>query len=141
MISDAHEGIKATVSKVLSATWLRCCFHFQRNALAHAGKSGRRVVSAFTATAFAKDTAEAAGTRWRAIADQVRPKVPRLAMLTDAAEHDVPACMSFPKEHRPKLHSTSPIERLKGAIKSRAGVVGPRALSRTDGVRTLDPQR
>jgi putative transposase len=43
VISDAHEGIKAAVSKVLSATWQRCRVHFQRNALAHAGKSGRRV--------------------------------------------------------------------------------------------------
>jgi len=36
-----------------------------RNALAHAGKSGRRVVSAFIATAFAQDTPEAASTQWR----------------------------------------------------------------------------
>lgn len=42
VISDAHEGIKAAVSKVLSATWQRCRVHFQRNALAHAGKSGRQ---------------------------------------------------------------------------------------------------
>ena len=81
VISDAHEGIKAAVSKVLSATWQRCRVHFQRNALAHAGKSGRRVVSAFIATAFAQDTAEAASTQWRAVADQIRPKVPKLCLL------------------------------------------------------------
>ena len=52
VISDPHEGIKAAVSKVLSATWQRCRVHFMRNVLAHAGKSGRRVVSAFNATAF-----------------------------------------------------------------------------------------
>lgn len=75
VISDAHEGIKAAVSKVLCATWQRCRVHFQRNALAHAGKSGRRVVSAFIATAFAQDTAEAASTQWRTVADQIRPKV------------------------------------------------------------------
>ena len=56
VISDAHEGIKAAVTKVLSATWQRCRVHFMRNALAHAGKSGRRVVSAFIATAFAQET-------------------------------------------------------------------------------------
>jgi transposase-like protein len=123
-ISDAHEGIKAAVSKVLSATWQRCRVHFQRNALAHAGKSGRRVVSAFIATAFAQDTAEAASTQWRAVADQIRPKVPKLATLMDDAEHDVLACMSFPKEHRAKLHSTNPIERLNGEIKRRTDVVG-----------------
>jgi transposase-like protein len=58
--SDAHEVIKAAVSKVLTASWQRCRVHFMRNALAHAGKSGRRVVSAFIATAFAQDDAEAA---------------------------------------------------------------------------------
>ena len=56
VISDAQEGIKAAVAKVLSATWQRCRVHFMRNALAHASKSGRRVVSAFIATAFAQGT-------------------------------------------------------------------------------------
>ena len=58
VISDAHEGLKAAIAKVLSATWQRCRVHFMRNALAHAGKSGRRVVSAFVATAFAQDDAD-----------------------------------------------------------------------------------
>lgn len=76
------------------------------------------------ATAFAQDTAEAASTQWRAVADQIRPKVPKLAKLMDDAEHDVLAYMSFPKEHRAKLHSTNPIERLNGEIKRRTDVVG-----------------
>ena len=42
----------------------------------------------------------------------------------DEAEHDVLAYMSFPKEHRAKLHSTNPIERLNGEIKRRTDVVG-----------------
>ena len=87
-------------------------------------ETGRRVVSAFIATAFAQDTAEAASTQWRTVADQIRPKVPKLATLMDDAEHDVLAYMSFPKEHRTKLHSTNPIERLNGEIKRRTDVVG-----------------
>ncbi len=83
VISDAHEGIKAAVSKVLSCTWQRCRVHFMRNALAHAGKSGRRVVSAFIATAFAQDDAQAASTQWRGIADQLRSKIPKLATLME----------------------------------------------------------
>lgn len=43
IISDAHEGIKAAASRVFSATWQRYRVHFARNAMAHAGKSGRRV--------------------------------------------------------------------------------------------------
>jgi transposase-like protein len=124
VVSDAHESIKTAVSKVLNATWQRCRVHFMRNALAHAGKSGRRVVSAFIATAFAQETPEAASTQWRSVADQIRPKVPKLAHLMDNAENDVLAYMTFPKQHWAKLHSTNPIERLNGEIKRRTEVVG-----------------
>jgi putative transposase len=44
VVSDAHEGIKAAVAKLMNATWQRCRVHTRRNALAHAGKSSRRVV-------------------------------------------------------------------------------------------------
>ena len=124
VISDAHEGIRAAVSKILNATWQRCRVHFMRNALAHAGKSGRRVVSAFVATAFAQDDATSAKQQWRRVADQLRPKVPKLATLMDKAEEDVLAYMTFPTQHRSKLHSTNPLERVNGEIKRRTEVVG-----------------
>ncbi|MCJ2079103.1 IS256 family transposase, partial [Methylobacterium sp. E-016] len=124
VISDAHEGIKASVAKVMNATWQRCRVHFMRNVLAHAGRSGRRVVSAFIATAFAQDDAEAARQQWRRVADQLRPKVPKLAALMDTTEPDVLAYMGFPAAHRVKLHSTNPLERLNGEIKRRTEVVG-----------------
>ena len=124
VISDAHEGIKAAVSRVLSCTWQRCRVHFMRNALAHAGKTQRRVVSAFVGTAFAQDDEAAARAQWRQVADQLRPRVPKLAGFMDAAETDVLAYMAFPKEHRTKLHSNNPIERLNGEIKRRTEIVG-----------------
>jgi len=124
VISDAHQGLKAAIARVLSATWQRCRVHFMRNALAHAGKSGRRVVSAFIATAFAQDDAAAAKAQWRQVADQLRPKLPKLSALLDEAEADVLAYMDFPKDHRAKLHSVNPLERLNGEIKRRTEVVG-----------------
>ncbi|QQP87553.1 IS256 family transposase [Skermanella sp. TT6] len=124
VISDAHEGIKAAVQRVFQATWQRCRVHFMRNAMAHAGKQGKRLFAAFIATAFAQDTAEAAKVQWRQVADQIRAKVPKLAALLDEAETDVLAYMTFPKEHRVKIHSTNPIERLNGEIKRRTDVVG-----------------
>ena len=124
VVSDAHEGIKAAVSRIFTATWQRCRVHFMRNTLAHAGRSGRRVVSAVIATAFAQDDAEQAKAQWRRVADQLRPKVPKLAALMDQAEPDVLAYMSFPPQHRTKLHSTNPLERLNGEIKRRTEVVG-----------------
>jgi putative transposase len=124
VISDAHEGIKAAIAKVFNASWQRCRVHFMRNVLAHAGRQGRRVVAAFIGTAFVQDDAEAASKQWRQVADQLRPKVPKLAALMDEAEADVLAFMTFPKDHRPKIHSINPLERLNGEIKRRTDVVG-----------------
>jgi Transposase, Mutator family len=116
--------LKAAIAKILSATWQCCRVHFMRNALAHAGKSGRRVVSAFVATAFAQNDATSARQQWRCVADQLRPKVPKLAALMDEAEEDVLAYMTFPQQHRSRLHSTNPLERLSKEIKRRTEVVG-----------------
>jgi transposase-like protein len=124
VVSDAHEGLKAAVAKLLNASWQRCRVHFARNALAHAGKNGRRVVAAFIATAFAQNDADAAKLQWRKIADQLRPTLPKLATLMDDSEADVLAYMSFPAAHRTKLHSVNPLERLNGEIKRRTDVVG-----------------
>ena len=124
VISDAHEGLKAAAAKVLSATWQRCRVHFLRNALAHAGKGQRQMVLAAINTAFAQDSFETASAQWRAVADQLRGKFPKLAELMDHAEADVLAFMSFPKAHRLQIHSTNPLERLNAEIKRRTDVVG-----------------
>jgi transposase-like protein len=124
VISDAHEGLKAAITKILMAAWQRCRVHFMRNALAYAGKTQRRIVSAWVGTAFAQDDAQAARKQWREVADQARPRVPKLAALMDEAETDVLAYMGFPAQHRAKLHSTNPLERLNGEIKRRSEVVG-----------------
>jgi putative transposase len=124
VISDAHEGLKAAASKVLSATWQRCRVHFLRNALAHAGKGQRQMVLAAINTAFAQESFETASAQWRAVADQLRAKFPKLADLMEEAEADVLAFMSFPKAHRTQIHSTNPLERLNAEIKRRTDVVG-----------------
>ena len=108
---------------MLDVSWQSCRVHFMRKALAHAGKSGRRVVSAFIATAFAQDDAEAVRAQWRHIADQFRPKLPKLASLGEA-KTDVVACMTFPTQHRIKPHSTTPIERLNCETKRWTELVG-----------------
>jgi putative transposase len=67
VISDSHECIKAAAAKVLKATLQRCHVHFMCNALAHAGTTQRRVVSAAIGTMFVQETAEAARAHWTQI--------------------------------------------------------------------------
>ena len=124
VISDAHEGLKAAIAKVLGATWQRCRVHFMRNVLAHVGKGQQAMVASYIRTAFAQDTETAARAQWRKVADQLRPKLPKLAALMDDAEDDVLVHMAWPKDLRAKLHSTNPLERLNREIKRRTNVVG-----------------
>ena len=124
VISDSHEGIKAAVGKVFKASWQRCRVHFMRNALAHAAKQQRRMVSAAIATVFAQETAAGAHEQWRVVAEQLRAKFPKIGALMDAAEQEVLTYMDFPKAHWLQIHSTNPLERLNAEIKRRTNVVG-----------------
>jgi len=82
----------------------------------------------------------------RKVSEQLRPCWPKLADLMDASKHDLLANIGLrpfliqtvhlsvcrlrrtgptsPRQHRTKLHSTNPIERLNKEVKRRADVVG-----------------
>src|SRR3954462_5623752 len=120
VISDAHEGLKAAIRRVMGATWQRCRVHWMRNALAYVPKSQQSMVSASLRQAFLQDTPEKAHAVWRAAADQMRETWSKLGAFMDDSEHDVLAYMGFPEQHRAKLHSTNPLERLNKEVKRRA---------------------
>jgi putative transposase len=124
VISDAHEGLKGAIRRVLGATWQRCRVHWMRSALAHVGKGQQTMVAAALRQAFLQADEASARQVWRQVADQLRPRWSKLAALMDESEHDVLAYMGFPAQHRAKLHSTNPLERLNKEVKRRADVVG-----------------
>src|SRR5919202_819746 len=95
-----------------------------RSALAHVGKGQQAMVAAALRQAFLQADQAGAHQLWRQVADQLRPRWPKLARLLDESEHDVLAYMGFPVQHRAKLHSTNPLERLNKEVKRRADVVG-----------------
>ena len=95
-----------------------------RNALADVTKGQQTMVAAALRQAFLQADQQAARQTWRQVADQLRPRWPKLASLMDESEHEVLAYMAFPAQHRAKLHSTNPLERLNKEVKRRADVVG-----------------
>ncbi len=126
VVPDAHEGLKHAIAKVLGAAWQRCRVHWMRNALAHVPKGQQTVVAAALRQAFlqADQDQESARHVRRQVADQLRPRWPKLAGLMDESEPDVLAYTAFPVQHRTKPHATDPLERLNKEVKRRADVVG-----------------
>jgi transposase-like protein len=125
VISDAHAGLIDAITTVLvGASWQRCRVHFMRNLLARVPKAAREAVAALVRTIFAQpDHATAMGQLQR-VGESLRRRFPQAADLLAAAAEDVLAYFHFPKEHRTRLHSTNPLERLNKEIKRRANVVG-----------------
>jgi transposase-like protein len=124
VISDAHEGLKAAIRRVFSASWQRCRVHWMRNALSYVSKTQQSMVSAALRQAFSQPDRAAASQALRHVADQLRTKWPKLAGFIDNSETDVLTYLDFPVQHRTKIHSTNPIERLNKEVKRRADVVG-----------------
>ena len=124
VISDAHKGLKAAIRRVMGASWQRCGVHWRRNALAYVPKAQQSMAAAALRQAFIQPDRASASHTLRHVADQLRSKWPKLAAFIDDSEIDVLAHIDFPAQHRTKIHSTNPLERLNKEVKRRADVVG-----------------
>jgi putative transposase len=124
VISDAHEGLKAAIRRVFSASWQRCRVHWMRNALSYVPKAQQSMAAAAMRQAFIQPDRAAASQALRHVADQLRNKSPRLGSFIDDSETDVLTHLDFPSQHRTRIHSTNSLERLNKEVKRRADVVG-----------------
>jgi transposase-like protein len=125
VISDAHAGLKAAISKILpGASWQRCRVHFMRTLLATLPKAAQQAVAAFVRTIFAQPDHASAMAQLERVLEGLRQRFPQGAELLEDAAEDLLAHFHFPAEHRRRLHSTNPLERLHKEVKRRTHVVG-----------------
>jgi putative transposase len=125
VVSDAHEGLRASIAKVLSGTqWQRCRVHFMRNLLSTVPRGAQETVAAFVRTIFYQPDHASALVHLKDVASMLRERFPESANLLEDCAEDVLAHMHFPKEHRRRLHSTNTVERLHMEIKRRTRVIG-----------------
>jgi putative transposase len=125
VISDAHAGLKAAITRVMQgAAWQRCRVHLMRNLLATVPKGQAEMVAALIRTIFAQTNADKTRAQLRQVATSLEHNFPKAAELLLAAEHDVTAYAVFPRSHWRKIWSTNPLERVNKEIKRRTNVVG-----------------
>jgi len=120
VISDAHDGLRHAITRVLRAAWQRCRVHWIRNALAHVAKGQHTMVAAAIRQAFLQPNAEAAHQTWRHVADQLRSRWPKLI--------------------RPSTSAIFELMRINAPLVCRSIWVGS-SYRRTAGVRLWGPQR
>jgi putative transposase len=124
VVSDAHAGLKSAIAQVLGCPWQRCSVHFLREALGYARREQQPMLAALLRPLFNAED----GTHARALCgealERLRKPLPKVAALLEAAEEDLLAFYSFPRDHWPKLRSTNPLERVNREIGRRTDVVG-----------------
>jgi len=123
--SDAHEGLKAAISQVLTdASWQRCRVHFMRNILGHVPRGDQAMIAAALRTIYAQPNQEAARRQLRAVYEAMQPHWPNAAQILIEAEDDILAYMSFPVEQWKRIYSNNVLERLHKEVRRRTNVVG-----------------
>lgn len=123
-VSDAHEGLKGAIAKVLGCPWQRCTVHFLRDMLGHCGKAQQPMIAAAIRQIFAAESVVEARERLAGVATALARTAPKVARLLADAEEELLAFMAFPREHWSKLRSTNPLERVNREIGRRSDVVG-----------------
>jgi len=123
-VSDAHEGLKKAIAQVLGCPWQRCTVHFLRDMQGHVHRSQQQMVAAAVRQVFAAEDGAEARVRLASVVAGLEGAAPKVALLLEAAEEELLAFMSFPREHWTKLRSTNPLERLNKEIARRSDVVG-----------------
>ena len=125
VISDAHAGLKAAITKCFSgSSWQRCRVHFARNLLARVPKGDQEMVAAAFRSIFAQTDPDKLAARYDEVTDALAERLPKAAELLADAKADVLAFSAFPQAHWRKTWSNNPLERLNKEIKRRSRVVG-----------------
>ena len=124
VISDAHTGLQAAITKTLCAQWQRCWVHFMRNILPHIPKAHMGQVMGFLRLIVKEEEAQEIRNRYRRVMDSLKLKYPKVYDKMIEAEEDVLAYRHFPKVHHRKIYSNNPLERLNREIRRRTNVVG-----------------
>jgi putative transposase len=123
-VSDAHEGLRQAIGKVLGCQWQRCTVHFLRDMLGHVPKSQQPLVATALRQIFAAQSHDEGRALLADVAERLERAAPKVAQLLLDAEDELLAFLRFPRDHWTKLRSTNPLERVNREIGRRSDVVG-----------------
>jgi putative transposase len=125
VVSDAHKGIQAAVTKsFLGSQWQRCKVHFMRNILAHVKHSTKREFAAKLKQIWYQPDLKSARQYAENLAQEYEDLLPdAVNCLLEGLEDSLQYFHFDEFDHR-KTSSTNTLERLNKEIRRRTRVVG-----------------
>ena len=124
-ISDNHSGLESARKRVFNETpWQRCQFHLQQNAQHYVTKHSLKEKIAWEIRKiFNSENVAEAQSRLMEVVQKYKKSQPKLVDWMEANLEEGFTVFNFPKEHRKRLRTTNPLERLNREIKRRTRTV------------------
>ena len=125
VVSDAHKGIQAAVTKsFLGSQWQRCKVHFMRNILTHVKHRAKGEFAAKLKQIWYQPDIQSARKYAEDLAQEYEDRLPdAIGCLLDGLEDSLQYFHFDEFDHR-KISSTNTLERLNVEIRRRTRVVG-----------------
>ena len=122
--SDDHCGLKAARQSLFNGvSWQRCQFHLQRNAQAYVPKKTmQKQVHDDIADIFAAPNIQMALMRLKFYVEKYSDSAPKLAEWMEENLPEGLTVFELPKQHRKRMRTTNPLERLHEEINRRTNV-------------------
>ena len=125
VVSDAHQGLKESLSTVFTgASWQRCRTHFMTNLLSRVPKRAQPAVATMVRTIYQQLSAPEVHAQHERVVAQITERFPSAAELLEGAREEILAFTSFPRSHWKQIWSNNPLERLNREVRRRTDVVG-----------------
>jgi putative transposase len=125
VVSDAHSGIRAAITRHLQGTaWQRCRVHFKREMGRKVSYKKLKQLMGELASVFAPEEKAECLLRAEEMAARWEETAPAVAAMLRAGIEDCLAVLNIPAHHRRKFRSTNLLENIMKRLKKRTKVVG-----------------
>ena len=125
VVSDAHSGIRAAISRHLQgASWQRCVVHYKREMGRKVGYKKMKELNRDLKAVLASEEKGECVLRAGEMAVKWEKTAPAVAAMLRESVEDCLTVLSFPAHQRKRLKSTNLLENIMKRLKKRTKVVG-----------------
>ena len=95
-VSDAHQGLRNAIARVLGCRWQRCTVHFLRDMLGHCARTQQPMIATAIRQIFDADDGHEARERLVEVVDRLAGPAPKVARLLEDAAEDLLGVLRLP---------------------------------------------